>query len=114
MRGFRFFSKLTGLTLGKLCQQRMLLAGVALLCFLLPLILGPMAETALSRGISFSGVTLAITAPEEARIRRIMARDGICREYALSRFSPEAKAANIAEFVAHICALAENNKKESK
>ena len=29
--------------------------------------------------------TVAITAPEEARIRRIMARDGICREYALSR-----------------------------
>lgn len=29
--------------------------------------------------------TVAITAPEEARIQRIMARDGICREYAISR-----------------------------
>ena len=46
--------------------------------------------------------------------RRTEDRTQKCREYALSRFSLEAKAANIAEFVAHICALAENNKKESK
>lgn len=64
MREFRFFNKLTTLTLGKLCQQRMLLAGVALLCFLLPLLLGPVAESVLTQGISFSGVTLAITGPE--------------------------------------------------
>ena len=42
----------------------MLLAGVALLCFLLPLLLMPLAETLLTQGVSFSGVTLAITAPE--------------------------------------------------
>lgn len=64
MREFRFFNNLTRLTLGKLCQQRLLLAGVALLCFLLPMILGPVAESALSQGVSFSGVTLAITGPE--------------------------------------------------
>ena len=64
MREFRFFGNITKLSLGKLCQQRKLLAGVALLCFLLPLLLGPVAESLLTQGVSFSGVTLAITAPE--------------------------------------------------
>lgn len=64
MNHLRFFLYLTGLTLKKLCQQRWLLAGLVLLCFLLPLILGPAAETALSRGVDFSGITLAIAAPE--------------------------------------------------
>lgn len=64
MRNFRFWNRITGLTLGKLCQQRLLLAGVALLCFLLPLCIGPAAEAALSEGVSFSGIELAITGPE--------------------------------------------------
>lgn len=64
MNGLRYFGKLTGLTAGKLCQQRWLLAGLALLCFLLPLGAGRAAETALSRGVDFHGVTLAVTAPE--------------------------------------------------
>ena len=64
MGGFRFFRKLTALTLGKLCQQRWLLAGLALFCFLLPAALAPAAEEALSRGIGFSGITLAITGAE--------------------------------------------------
>lgn len=42
----------------------MLLAGLTLLCLFLPLCIGPAAEMALSRGISFSGITLAVTAPE--------------------------------------------------
>ena len=64
MSGLRYFGKLTGLTAGKLCQQRWLLAGLALLCFLLPLGTGRAAEAALSRGVDFHGVTLAVTAPE--------------------------------------------------
>lgn len=64
MSSFRFWNKIIGLTLGKLCQQRWLLAGLALLCFLLPAAMAPAAEAALSRGLGFSGITLAITGPE--------------------------------------------------
>lgn len=52
------------LTLGRLCQQRWLLAGLALLCLLLPFGAGRAADVLLSRGVDFHGVTLAITAPE--------------------------------------------------
>lgn len=52
------------LTLGRLCQQRWLLVGLALLCFLLPYGAGRAAEVLLSRGVDFQVVTLAITAPE--------------------------------------------------
>lgn len=52
------------MTLGKLCQQPWLLAGLTLLCLFLPLAIGPAAEAALSQGVSFSGITLAVTAPE--------------------------------------------------
>lgn len=55
---------MTGITLGKLCQRRSLLAGLTLLCLFLPLCIGPAAELALSKGISFSGITLAVTGPE--------------------------------------------------
>lgn len=64
MKQVRFIRQLTLLNLGKLCQQRLLLAGLALLCYLLPLTLAPAAESVLAQGISFSGVKLAITAPE--------------------------------------------------
>lgn len=64
MTHFRFWKNITGMTLGKLCQQPRLLAGLTLLCLLLPLIIGPAVETALSQGVDFSGITLAVTAPE--------------------------------------------------
>ena len=44
MKGLRYFEKLTALTMGKLCQQRWLLAGLVLLCLLLPLGAGRAAE----------------------------------------------------------------------
>lgn len=50
--------------MGRLCQQRMLLAGVVLLCLFLPLCVGPAAEAALAQGVSFSGLELAVTGPE--------------------------------------------------
>lgn len=64
MRSLLFWGKLTIVTLGKLCRRPLLLAGLALLCFLLPLGIGGAAELALSEGVSFSGITLAVTAPE--------------------------------------------------
>jgi ABC-2 type transport system permease protein len=68
MNGFRFWSKITVQTLGKLCRQRTLLAGIALLCLILPLCLAPAAEAALSKGVSFSGITLAIVGPEGSSV----------------------------------------------
>lgn len=56
--------------MGKLCRQRLLLAGLALLCLFLPLTIGAAAENALSQGVSFSGITLAITAPEGDPVAR--------------------------------------------
>lgn len=64
MSTLKFFGKLTQYTLGRLCQQRWLLAGLALLCLLLPTGAGRAANWLLSQGVNFSGVTLAITAPE--------------------------------------------------
>lgn len=69
MKYFRFWRSLTGIILGKLCQQRKLLAGLALLCFLLPVSLGPVANAALSRGIDFDSLTLAIVAPEDESLQ---------------------------------------------
>lgn len=60
----RYFAQFFRLTLVRLCQQRWLLAGLALLCLLLPLGAGQAANYLLSRGVAFSGATLAVTAPE--------------------------------------------------
>ena len=49
---------------GGLCRRRWLLAGLALLCLLLPLGAGRAAEFLLSQGVDFHGATLAVTAPE--------------------------------------------------
>lgn len=52
------------LTMRRLCRQIPLLAGLSLLCALLPLVGGRLAQEALSQGVDFSGLTLAVTAPE--------------------------------------------------
>ena len=59
-----FFGKFITLILGRLCRQPWLLAGLALLCLLLPLCIAPAAETVLSEGVDFGGMHLAITGPE--------------------------------------------------
>lgn len=64
MDTLRFGAIYLKLTLGRLCRQRRLLAGLVLLCLLLPLGAGRAADYLLSRGVDFSGVTLAVTAPE--------------------------------------------------
>lgn len=63
MSALRFFGYDIGVTLGKFCRQRWLLAGLILLCLSVPLAAGRAAEQLLSRGVDFSGVTLAISAP---------------------------------------------------
>lgn len=68
----RYFAQLFKLTLVRLCQQRRLLAGLALLCLLLPLGAGQAAQYLLSRGVDFSGVTLAVTAPEGDHVPRLL------------------------------------------
>lgn len=68
MNGIRFWSNITVRSLGKLCRQRALLAGIALLCLILPLCLAPAAEAALSRGVSFSGITVAVVGPEGSTV----------------------------------------------
>ena len=64
MGSLRFFAACAVLSLGRLRRQLWLLAGLALLCLLLPLGAGRAAESLLSQGVGFHGVTLAIAAPE--------------------------------------------------
>lgn len=68
----RYFGQFLKLTLVRLCRQRGLLAGLALLCFLLPLGAGRAADVLLSQGVDFSGVTLAVTAPEGDSVPRLL------------------------------------------
>lgn len=74
MGSFRLFQKLTRLTMGRLRRQFRLLAGLALLCIALPFLAGRGAEAALSQGVSFSGITLAVTAPEGDRVPELLER----------------------------------------
>lgn len=64
MDTLRFWKTCITLTAGRLRRQLWLLVGLALLCLLLPLGAGQAAQRLLSRGVEFSGVTLAIAAPE--------------------------------------------------
>lgn len=64
MDTLRFFKTYLILTLGRLRQQLWLLAGLALLCLLLPIGAGAAAEQLLSQGVGLEGVTLAVAAPE--------------------------------------------------
>ena len=48
----------------ELCQRRWLLAELVLLYLVLPKCVGPAAQELLSDGVSFSAITLAVTAPE--------------------------------------------------
>lgn len=68
----RYFVRFLSLTLDRFCCQRRLLAGLALLCLLLPLGAGRVANTLLTQGVDFSGVTLAVTAPEGDPVPRLL------------------------------------------
>lgn len=64
MGSFYYFRKLIALTSGRLCRQLGLLAGLAVLCVVLPVLAGTAADAALSDGVDFSGVVLAVTGAE--------------------------------------------------
>lgn len=72
MKEFRFFKHCLVLTLGRLCRQRWLLAGLALLCLLVPMGAGRAAGFLLSQGVDFEGITLAVTAPSGDRTPRLL------------------------------------------
>ena len=63
MDTLRFLKTCMILTAGRLRRQLWLLAGLALLCLLLPFGAGQAARQLLSQGVEFSGVTLAVAAP---------------------------------------------------
>lgn len=64
MNTIRFWGRSVLYAWKELCQRRWLLAELVLLCLVLPLCVGPAAQQLLSDGISFSAITLAVTAPE--------------------------------------------------
>ena len=68
----RYFGQLLKLTLDRLCRQRRLLAGLVLLCLSLPFGAGRAANALLTQGVEFSGVTLAVTAPEGDSVPRLL------------------------------------------
>jgi len=72
MKTVGYFGLFLKLTLDRLCQQRWLLAGLVLLCALLPLGAGRAAGQLFSQGVDFAGVTLAVTAPEGDETPRLL------------------------------------------
>ena len=64
MHNVRFFSRSVWTVLAKLCRKGVLLLLLTALIVGLPICIAPAAEQLLSQGVSFSGITLAITAPE--------------------------------------------------
>ena len=72
MSGIRLYIKLTGMTIVKYCQQILLLAALGILWSALPVLAGLGAEQTLAEGVSFSGITLAVTAPEGDRIPELL------------------------------------------
>ena len=63
MSCLRLFKTAFGLTMRRLCRQIPLLAGLVLLSGALSVLAGRTAAGALSDGVAFSGITLAVTAP---------------------------------------------------
>lgn len=68
MDGLLLFQKLFAVTMDRLCRRLALPAGLVLLCALLASLAGRTAESALSQGVDFSGLVLAVTAPEGDRV----------------------------------------------
>lgn len=67
-----YFGQFLKLTLDRIFRQRRLLAGLAFFCLLLPLGAGRAANALLTQGVEFSGVTLAVTAPEGDPVPRLL------------------------------------------
>lgn len=65
MQNISFFYRLTTYAWKRICQQFWLLAVLFMLIFILPLGVGPVADALLSQGVGFSGITLAVTTPQD-------------------------------------------------
>ncbi len=74
MKESRFFKNNLVLAWARLCRQRWLLAGLALLCLLVPAGAGQAAGFLLSQGVELGGITLAITAPAGDQTPRLLAQ----------------------------------------
>ena len=74
MGGLSLFLRACRHTLGKLCRQALLLAGLALFCAALAFLAGQAARDVLTDGVSFSGITLAVTAPEGDAVPELLAQ----------------------------------------
>lgn len=85
----RFFCKMTTYAWKALCQQLWLLAGLFMLFLLLPVCAGPVGDALFSRGVEFSGITLAVVAPQGDDTGAVLERltEGMrdVREYASLR-----------------------------
>ena len=98
----------------ELCQRRWLLAELVLLCLALPLCVGPAEQKLLSDGVSFSAITLAVTAPEgdpiPGLLEQYMGNMRDVRQYCtfLAMEEAEAEAALERGEVTAILALPEN------
>lgn len=68
MDGLLLFQKLVKATLDRLCRQIVPPAGLVLLCAVLAFLAGQAAQQTLSEGVDFSGLILAVTAPEGDRV----------------------------------------------
>ena len=64
MKKLRFISRFIRISMARLCHRQGLLALLLAACLILPVCIAPAMEQFFSRGVSFSGITLAITAPE--------------------------------------------------
>lgn len=61
---FRFYLRMAGHSIGTICRRRLLAAAVLVLCAILPVCIGPAVEHMFADGVDFSGITLAVTAPQ--------------------------------------------------
>lgn len=114
MKTIRFWATSIIYAWKELCQRRWLLAELVLLCLLLPLCAGPAVQKLLSDGVSFSSITLAITAPEgdpiPGLLEQYMGNMRDIRQYCTFLAMEEAEAAAALEDgeVTAILALPEN------
>lgn len=114
MKTIRFWGTSVIYAWKELCQRRWLLAELVLLCLFLPLCAGPAVQKLLSDGVSFSSITLAITAPEgdpiPGLLEQYMGNMRDVRQYCTFLAMDEAEAAAALEDgeVTAILALPEN------
>lgn len=74
MEGLYLFLTTIRVTMDRFCRRYVLPAGLVLLCGILAFLTGRAAESVLTQGISFSGLVLAVTAPEGDAVPALVER----------------------------------------